>query len=108
MEDQIKRRSSSSVKTLDVSFVLANAVGIAVYLVLASRGWRIPEEHGMVPITGEPFVWAAALPVLGVFFLADTVWGVMLLRHKEWRGGLWWLVTSGAWLVAVGIDFSHH
>jgi len=47
MEDQIKRRSSSSVKTLDVSFVLANAVGIAVYLVLASRGWRIPEEHGI-------------------------------------------------------------
>ena len=39
-------RSSAPVKTLDVMFMLANAVGGAIYLLLASRGWRIPEEHG--------------------------------------------------------------
>jgi hypothetical protein len=95
-------------KSSDITFVAANAVGIAIYLVLASRGWRIPQEHGMVPVTGEPFVWALALPVLGVFFLADTVWGVMLLRHKERRGRLWWTLIAVSWLVAIVLDFSHH
>lgn len=101
-------RPDSSVKPLDVTFMLANAVGIAIYLVLAFRGWRTPQEHGMVPVTGEPFVWVIALPVLGVFFLADVVWGVMLLRHKEWKGRLWWVLIAIAWLVAIGVDFSHH
>jgi hypothetical protein len=96
------------VKPLDVTFMLANAAGIAIYLVLASRGWRIPQEHGMVPVTGEPFVWVLALPVLGVFLLADIVWGGLLLRGRELKRGLWWLVTAAAWLLAIGIDFSRH
>jgi hypothetical protein len=104
----VDRPPGSSVKSLDITFVAANAVGIVLYLLLASRGWRIPQEHGMVPVAGEPFVWALALPVLGVFLLADAVWGVMLLGHKEWKGRRWWLVTAAAWLVAIGIDFSRH
>jgi hypothetical protein len=61
-------------KALDATFTLANAAGIALYLVLASRGWRIPQEHGAVPVvTAEPFVWVLAMPVLGVFFLTDAV-----------------------------------
>jgi hypothetical protein len=71
----IDRSTGRAVKSLDITFMAANAVGIVLYLVLASRGWRIPQEHGMVPVTGEPFVWVLALPVLGVFFLADIVWG---------------------------------
>jgi hypothetical protein len=94
--------------TVNIGFVFANAVGIIIYLVLASRGWRIPEEHGMVPVTGEPFVWVDALPVLGIFFLTDAIWGGLLLRHKEWKGRLWWLVTAAVWLLAIGVDFSHH
>ena len=97
--------------TVDIGFAFANGVGIALYLVLASRGWRIPEEHGMVPVTGEPFVWVEALPVLGIFFLADFIWGGLLLRQKEWKGRLWWLATTAVWLLAIGIDgidFSRH
>jgi hypothetical protein len=101
-------RPGSSAKPLDVTFMLANAVGLAIYLVLASRGWRIPQEHGMVPVTGEPFVWVLAVPVLGVFFLADVVWGVMLLRDGKSKRRLWWLVTAAVWLLAIGIDFSRH
>jgi hypothetical protein len=96
------------VKSLDITFVAANAVGIALYLVLASRGWRIPQEHGMVPVTGEPFVWALALPVLGVFLLADIVWGGLLLRDRVSKRRLWWLVTAAMWLLAIVIDFSRH
>jgi hypothetical protein len=97
------------VKSLDMAFMAANAVGIVLYLVRASLSWRIPREHGMVPITGEPFVWAlAVVPVLGVFLLADIVWGVLLLRDRESKRRLWWLITTVVWLVAIGIDFSRH
>jgi hypothetical protein len=95
-------------KPLDVTFMVANAVGIAIYLMLASRGWKIPQEHGAIPVTGEPFVWVLALPVLGVFLLADIVWGGLLLRDRVSKRRLWWLVTAAVWLLAIGIDFSRH
>jgi hypothetical protein len=95
-------------KSQDMMFMAANAVGILLYLWLASRGWRIPLEHGMVPVSGEPFVWALALPVLGIFFLVDIVWGVFLIRGRESRRRLWWLLTLAVWLLAIGIDFFHH
>jgi hypothetical protein len=104
----VGRPAASPVKFLDITFMAANAVGIVLYLVLASRGWRIPQEHGMVPVAGEPFVWALALPALGVFFLADVVWGGLLLRGGESKRRLWWLVTAAVWLLAIVIDFSHH
>ena len=104
----VDRPVGNSVKPLDITFMAANAVGIALYLALASRGWRIPQEHGMVPVTGEPFVWALALPVVGVFLLADIVWGGLLLRDRESKRRLWWLVTAAVWLLAIGIDFSRH
>jgi len=81
------------VKSLDIMFMVANGIGIVLYLVLASRGWRLPEQNE-IPVTGEPLVWALALPVLGVFFFADIVWGVLILRigeSKRWRR---WLVTA--------------
>jgi hypothetical protein len=104
----VDRTAGNSVKSLDVTFMAANAVGIVLYLLLASRGWRMAQEHGMIPVTGEPFVWALALPVLGVFLLADMVWGGLLLRDKKSKRRLWWLVTAAVWLLAIGIDFSRH
>ena len=101
-------RSNGSMRTLDITFMLANAFGIAIYLALASRGWRLPQEHGMIPVTGEPFVWADALPVLGIFFLANIVWGGLLLRYREPERGLWWFIIGGLWLVAICADFAHH
>lgn len=98
----------ASAKPRDIIFMAANAAGIVLYLVLASRGWRIPQENGIVPATGEPFVWALALPALGAFVLADIVWGRLLLRDRNSKGTVWWLVTVVVWLVAIGIDFSRH
>jgi hypothetical protein len=95
-------------KSLDITFMAANAVGIVLYLVLASRGWRIPQEHGMVPVTGAPFVWVLAVPVLGFFLLADIIWGALLLRDGRSKRRPWWLVTAAVWLLAIGIDFSRH
>ena len=104
----LDRPAGSSVKSLDIAFMVANAVGIVLYLRLASRGWRIPQEHGMVPVTGEPFVWALALPVLGAFVLADIVWGGLILRARQSKRRLWWLVTAAVWLLVIGIDFYRH
>jgi len=104
----LDRSGHNSLKFLDITFMAANAVGIAFYLVLASRGWRIPQEHGIIPVTGEPFVWALVLPVLGVFFLADIIWGGLLLHGRESKRRLWWLVTVVIWLLAIALDFSRH
>ena len=100
--------AGNSVKSLDAKYMAANAVGIILYLVLASRGWRIPKEHGVVPVTGEPFVWVLAVPVLAAFLLADIVWGGLLLRDRRSKRLLWWLLTAAVWLLAIGIDFSRH
>jgi len=62
----------------------------------------------MVPVTGEPFVWALALPVLGTFLLANLVWGGLLLRHKASKRWPWWIATGLVWLIAIALDFSHH
>ena len=104
----LDRPAGSSLKSLDITLMAANVVGNVLYLRLASRGWRIPREHGIVPVAGEPFVWALALPVLGVFFLADVAWGGALLRGGESERRFWWLVTAAVWLLAIVIDFSRH
>ena len=88
--------------------MIGNAVGIVIYIVLASRGWRRPEEHGMIPVTGEPFVWFQAVPVLGAFILANMVWGALLIRSAKPRTERWWLITVGVWLLAICVDFVHH
>jgi hypothetical protein len=106
--NQLKQPARGSVKPLDLAFIVANVAGIVFYLRLASRGWRIPQEHGAVPVSGEPFVWALALPVLGVFLLADLVWGGLLLRRREQKRGLWWFIVGGLWLIAIVVDFAHH
>jgi hypothetical protein len=94
---------------LDITFMIANVVGIVIYLERVSLSWRIPEEHGMIPITGEPFVWfAALLPVVGVFLVVNIVWGVWIVRRGKPHGWLWWLVTGGLWVIAICIDFAHH
>ena len=104
----VDRPESSFLTLADILYMAANAIGIAIYLRLASNGWRIPEEHGMVPVTGEPFLWAFALPVLGIFFLADVAWGVTLLRRADRKGGLWWALAAVSWVAALVVDFYHH
>lgn len=104
----VYRAAGIPVKFLDIALIVANAVGIVLYLVLASRGWRVSQEHAMIPVAGEPFVWALALPVLGLFFVANLAWAGVLVRHRKSKRGLWWLLTLGIWLIAVCVDFAHH
>src|SRR6185437_12566092 len=85
----IKLHDVSSRNIVNLVLVFANAAGALLYLRLASGGWRIESEYGVVPVAGEPLVWAFALPVLGIFFIVDVVWAVILLRqHQRWRSTL--------------------
>jgi hypothetical protein len=84
-------------------------VGAVVYVRRASMGWRIPEEMGQVPITGEPFIWAIAiLPVVALFFCVNLYWGVLIVHRRQWSSGRIWLLTVLVWLTAIVIDFWHH
>jgi len=95
-------------KPLDITFMLANAIGIAIYLKLASNGWRNPEEYGMIPVTAEPFLWAFALPVGAVCLVANLVWGGLIFRSGATRRWLSWLFVAGLWVIALCVDFAHH
>jgi len=65
-----------------------NVIGACVYVVRASPSWAIPEERGMIPITGEPFVWFAGIfPVLAVFFVLNSAWGGIILVRRHWISG---------------------
>jgi len=72
-------------------------------------GWAIPEERGMVPITGEPFVWFTGIwPIVAVFLALNLSWGAVILVRRQWASGRSWLFAALTWLFAIGIDFAHH
>jgi hypothetical protein len=104
----VNRTDFHSWRYVNVGFLIGNTIGIALYLMLASRGWTISEEHGAIPITGEPFVWALALPVAAVCFLLNAIWGALFLFFKVSKGRFWWLITAAAWLFTIVLDFAHH
>jgi hypothetical protein len=90
--------------------LVVNIVGICAYLWLVSFAWADPQERAMgIPITGEPFVWAAALlPIVAIFFPLNIGWGVLILVSRQWKSGRYWLLVAMLWLIAVVIDFAHH
>jgi hypothetical protein len=95
----------------DAVLLLANILGCAIYLLRARYAWIIPEEaaNGIHTITGEPFVWAAAvLPVWIVFLVINLIWGVKILVRRQSAQGRIWLASAFVWMVAVLFDFAHH
>lgn len=96
-------------KRCSVALLVTNFIGAALYVFMSSSAWAIPEEHGLVPISGEPFVWAIAVfPIWGLFILLNLIWGAFIIARKKWWGGRFWLLTIPIWLVAAIIDFAHH
>lgn len=92
-----------------ITLFTVNVVGAVVYLVMTSNSWAIPQEQGLVPVTGEPFVWAvAALPIIAGFSLLNLTWAVFILVRGQWRNGRLWLLIALIWLLAILIDFAHH
>jgi YD repeat-containing protein len=105
----LARKGISSSRRWDVALFIVNVLGAITYLIAASRVWAIPEEHGQVPISGEPFVWFfSVVPIFIVFFFANLSWGAYICFKKRWRSGYIWLMVVAVWLIAIWIDFAHH
>jgi hypothetical protein len=93
----------------NVILVFINVAGALLYVWRASFSWAIPQEKGLSPTTGEPFIWAlAVLPVFAVALLINMSWGVIFLRRRQWSGVRLWLFVAAIWLAAIAIDFTHH
>jgi hypothetical protein len=96
-------------KRICVAVLIVNVVGIAIYLLAASKSWVIPQEKGLNSTTGEPLVWGVfVLPIYGVFFVLNLIWGGFIVKGRQWRIGRLWLLVGLMWLVAIVIDFAHH
>ena len=96
-------------RRVNIVLLVLNVIGASLYVARASLSWAIPQERGEVPVSGEPFVWAAAvLPVVAIFLLLNVTWGALILARRQWRSGRLWLLTLLIWLTAIAIDFAHH
>lgn len=96
-------------RKVNIAFLLANIVGIVIYLIASSYSWALPQEHVLNSTTGEPFIWALGiLPIWALFLLLNLIWGAIIAARKQWRSGRLWLVTGCIWLVSVAVDFAHH
>lgn len=97
---------------VSLAFVIANVLGVAVYLYLCSRyTWAIPEEraHGVYAVSGEPFVWAGiVVPIWGAFLVINLIWAITIVVQKRWRNALLWSAVACTWLVAAVVDNAHH
>jgi len=94
---------------VNVVLLVLNGLGAFGYVARASLSWAIPEEQGLIPITGQPYIWfVAVVPVLAVFFPLNLIWGVLILRYRQWRTVLFWSVAAVIWLGVIAIDFAHH
>lgn len=94
---------------MGIGLFLFNLAGCIVYVARASAGWVNPREHGMIPITGEPFVWFVGIfPVVVTCALVDILWGVYIASTTKRRGWYLWLASIPIWFVAVWVDFAHH
>jgi hypothetical protein len=96
---------------IPLALFLLNLIGAIAYLAGASFAWAIPQEReaGVHSITGEPFVWFAAIfPIVAFFCVLNLVWGAIILARRQWRGGRLWVLAALVWLGATIIDFAHH
>lgn len=109
MNRRMRMLLAKRISRLDIALLITNIFGVVIYLFRVRYSWAIPEEKGAIPITGEPFVWAAAiLPIIVVFPFLNVVWGLVILIKRQWQRGRLWLLTTLIWMLAVVVDFAHH
>ena len=95
-------------------WVLANLIGMALFLYLAVQTWIEPELANEPGASGGEFiVWAiSALPVFLIFMLAHLGVGVAADRDRSrngsWRGDIFVGVTFVGWVAIFLYDNAHH
>jgi hypothetical protein len=98
----------------NLSIVLANVLGAAIYLWFSVPLWA-PAELANEPGAGvgDPIIWGfTALPTLALFVLVNFVWllwaGTMFFVRRRWLVKIIYLAVPVLWVVTLFVDFSHH
>ena len=95
-------------------WVIANLIGMALFLHLAVQTWIEPElanEPGAGG--GEGIVWGtSALPIFLLFMLAHFIFSLVAHRQLErsgsWRGEVFVGITFLCWVAVFFFDNAHH
>ena len=91
-----------------------NAIGIVLYLSLASLIWAPPGEKGLLGGPGDPIIWMlGSFPVLVIFFAVDVVWALLIIlrivKKRHWKiMSVGWLIIVALWIAAFYYDGSRH
>ena len=90
-------------------WVACNAVGMLVYLYLASTLWLLPSEHGLPGGPGDAFYWLMILvPVLLTFLSGNLVVLAVIALRRRGRQRLVATAVSGVvallWVGTVAVD----
>lgn len=97
-----------------LAWSLINLAGIACFLASAARFWTEPELAGIPGNNiGNAIGWFLfAVPIAGLFGLANLAWLLTALRREPWarwwRGLVFMLLVQGGWMVAWWVDAAHH
>ena len=91
-------------------WMLANVVGSAVFIHLASWAWLEPNLRGeSVARGGDAIVWMfGAFPVLAMAALANAIWFAFVSRERR-RSDVAWPISSitvvaAIWICALVVD----
>ncbi len=90
-------------------WILLNAIGMVVYLYLASTLWLLPGEEGLPGGPGDAFYWLLVLvPILLAFLLFNLVVYAVIAWRRRGRHRLVaaavWCVVALLWIGTVAVD----
>jgi hypothetical protein len=91
--------------------LVANAIGIGLFLRAALHGWADPVERaqGIPPGAGEAVVWFLYIgPVLAAFLVINVAWVGITVVRKQWRNALPFTLVVALWFAALVFDNLHH
>jgi hypothetical protein len=92
-------------------WIMLNLLGMAMYLVLASRHWVLAAQFGEPGGPGDAFYAALLLwPFLLAFAVLNFIAFVVIVRrfthgHRSYAIAIWLAITT-SWIVVVVLD--HH
>ena len=96
---------------LNAAMLVANVLGIGLFLWAASHAWADPVERaqGIPPGAGEAFVWFMYIaPVLAAFLAINIAWLAITAARRQWQNALPLVVVIGLWFAALVFDNLQH
>jgi hypothetical protein len=105
-----QRRPQAALQKLTKSWLIANAIGMIVYLFLASSLWVHPGEQGLPGGPGDAIYWFVALvPIVALFAIVNLAALTKVLIEFRRRNSripiLLWSLVFSLWLNVLAYDY---